>query len=106
MRRIGAVVLGLVLLAGCTAACGSDDDEEGTAAGTTVDAGEVATGPVTVKGSEYAFEAPAKIEGGKVQLTIDNTGKEEHQAIAVKLAPGKSVTDLTAFFANPAAAGG
>lgn len=84
MRRFvaQAALLGLAL-----AACGGDST-------TTPKAGAT---KVTVKTSEYKFDAPATYKGGLVELTIDNTaGKESHEAEMIRLDPGKTLADLKA----------
>ena len=99
MKRLAAVALGMVLVIGMTAACGSDKDEEAdtstTAAGTSSSGGDV-----KVVAKEFAFDAPAQISGGLVNLTVENPGKEHHQAVAVKLAPGKTLADYSKYFSE------
>src|SRR4051794_11334830 len=105
MRRIAGSLLALALLAGLTAGCGSDKDSATKDTTTTAAAG--AKGEVKLTTTEYAFQSgTTTVSGGRVDLTLTNTGKEAHQAVAVKLAPGKTLADYAAFFANPATATG
>jgi hypothetical protein len=49
---------------------------------------------VTVKATDFAFEAPEKVAAGTVTMLLENHGKELHQAQLVRLENGKTVEDL------------
>jgi hypothetical protein len=40
---------------------------------------------ITITARDYSFEVPAQIPSGYVDVTVDNQGKEDHQAQLVKL---------------------
>jgi len=46
---------------------------------------------VAVTATEYSYAAPAEVRGGLVRLTVANAGRENHQALALRLAPGTTV---------------
>jgi hypothetical protein len=55
---------------------------------------------VTITAHDYSFDVPAQIPSGYVDVTVDNQGKEDHQAQLVKLgsltfAKFKSSDDIT-----------
>ena len=52
--------------------------------------------PLAIGASEYAFDAPASIEGGPIEVTFTNIGKEPHFVGFAKAAPGKSFADVRA----------
>lgn len=82
-----ALTAGLAMTA---AGCGGDDAPA-------VAAEEGAPAPlIEVTASDYAFDLPATITGGLVDLTLDNTGKEPHFAAFAQPAEGRSVGDVTA----------
>lgn len=76
-RALAVVAAGLLLTIGLQA-CSSDDNK-----------------PVSVKvtasepsADQYKFDLPASIDGGTVQLTLDNTGKQPHELQLVKVKDG------------------
>lgn len=70
---------------------GGDDESGGEDAG-------AAPGQVTVGAQEYAFDAPATLEGGVVELELDNQGAEEHHVQFARLNDGVTFEDFTAAF--------
>ena len=89
-----------VLLALSVAGCGGDKDDQGATSDTgqevvtTTSVAEEAERPsIGVKATDYAFEIPATISGGLVDLTLDNAGKEPHFAAFAQPAEGKTVTE-------------
>ena len=60
-----------------------------------------AAAALAVTGKEYAFDLPASVPAGVTAITLTNAGKEEHQAQLVKIADGKSMTDLLAALQSP-----
>src|ERR1043166_3960820 len=98
MRRMGPVGLAVVLVVALTAACGSSKK---AAAPTTTAPVAGANGAGAGSATEVSVQAPAQISGGLVDLTLTNTGKEHHQAIAIKLAPGKTLADYGKYFSEP-----
>jgi uncharacterized cupredoxin-like copper-binding protein len=49
---------------------------------------------VTVKATDYKFDAPASIAAGTVTLHLENAGKEVHHLWLVQLLSGKTVADF------------
>jgi hypothetical protein len=74
---VSALATGLAL-----AGCGSDS---GSADSPTTTAPAAARPEVTITAHDYSFDLPAQIPAGYVDVTIDNEGKEDHQAQLVKL---------------------
>ncbi len=68
-------------------ACGDDSASSSEPATLTVTASEPSEG-------KYAFDVPAEVEGGTVQLTFKNTGAEGHELAFVKVKDGTSADQL------------
>jgi hypothetical protein len=83
-RLAGA--LSLALLAAAAAGCGGGGGKENV---------------VQVRGDEYAFVMPDRIEGGVVTMEVSNTGEELHEYALGRLAPGKTFEDLRPLLENP-----
>jgi uncharacterized cupredoxin-like copper-binding protein len=115
-KRLG--IVGLVLLALVTAACGGggDGDEgQGMLDGDTKPDGELFGNPSTtegrtnragetlaIKASDFTFDVATKIGGGTLTIELDNTaGKEAHEAALFKLDSGKTPTDYQRWLATP-----
>ncbi|MFL5688179.1 MAG: hypothetical protein ACJ77I_04255, partial [Chloroflexota bacterium] len=60
-----------------------------------------AAATLAVTGKEYAFDLPASVPAGVTAITLNNAGKEEHQAQLVKINAGKSMADLLTALQNP-----
>jgi plastocyanin len=60
-----------------------------------------AAATLAVTGKEYAFDLPASVPAGVTAITLTNAGKEEHQAQLVKIADGKTITDLLGALQSP-----
>jgi hypothetical protein len=83
--RCPLLVLTVLLgLAGASVAIACDDEE----------AGQAEIPVVTITAADYRFDAPASIAGGLTQITIENTGTEDHQAQLFLLNEGASYDDL------------
>ena len=48
--------------------------------------------------SEYAFKFSKPLTAGKHTIHVMNTGTQEHEAVIMKLAPGKTMKDADAWF--------
>ena len=55
---------------------------------------------ITVTMTEYAFNLSAPLTAGTHTLRINNQGKQDHEAVLVRFAPGKSMKDLVAWVDN------
>jgi plastocyanin len=100
VAAVAAAVAGLGLVA-----CG---DDSGSSSASTAPSASAAPetsassgsgGTLTVTASEpaegkYAFDVPAEIQGGAVQVTFNNTGKEGHELGFVKLAEGTTAQEF------------
>ncbi len=84
MRKSWLLVMGASLtLAGCG---GSDE----------------ATAPVVdVRGDEYAYVMPERIEGGVVTMRFMNMGDELHEYALARLDDGRTRADVDAYLADP-----
>jgi len=91
MRKIKILLASGLLLFAATA-CG-DDDDNGDVAG---DADAATATKIDVTASEYAFDVPATFEGGTVEMSYTNAGKEPHFAAFAKVADGKTYADVKA----------
>ena len=49
---------------------------------------------------EYAFKFSKPLTAGKHTIEVVNTGTQEHEAVFVKLAPGKTMRDVDAWFVS------
>ena len=83
MKALIPIIVALAAAAGCG---GSD---------------EAATNVVEVRGDEYAYVMPERIEGGFVTMEFTNTGDELHEYALARLDPGKTRADVKAFLADP-----
>jgi hypothetical protein len=105
IKRLGLIAL---LVAGTLTACGKDDVRPAssgdpttstTEATTTTTAAAAAT--TTLKATEYAYAGTnLTFAPGALQVTLENDGKEEHQATIVRFKEGKTIGDLSAVAAS------
>jgi uncharacterized cupredoxin-like copper-binding protein len=51
---------------------------------------------------DFGFEMPAGVKAGKQTWEIKNAGPQLHEMVIFKLAPGKTMDDVGAFFQSPA----
>jgi uncharacterized cupredoxin-like copper-binding protein len=92
MRKHLGPGMGLLIAIGMLGACSS------TPAATS----PPATGAVVpIVAKDYAFELPATIKGGLVELSFTNTGQEPHFAGFAKVATGKTFEDVKAALTAP-----
>jgi hypothetical protein len=82
MRKTWLLVAGLAL-----AGCGGSD--------------EAALPVVDVRGDEYAYVMPERIEGGVVTMRFSNTGEELHEYALARLDEGKTRADVDEYLADP-----
>jgi hypothetical protein len=100
---VSALAVGLAL-----AGCGSDSNSDDSSPTTT----PAETRPkVTITAHDFSFDMPAQIPSGYVDVTIDNQGREDHQAQLVKLGSlsftkFKSSDDITKVPADTVFVGG
>lgn len=59
---------------------------------------------VAVTLEDFGINIPQEIRAGRQVWGVRNKGPEPHEMMLFRMLPGKSVTDLIAMFANPAAA--
>lgn len=62
---------------------------------------EAAPPVVDVRGDEYAYVMPERIDGGVVTMRFTNTGEELHEYALARLDEGKTRADVDAFLADP-----
>jgi plastocyanin len=83
----------LVLLAATAlalSACDGDDADDGSPGGPT------ATEAIEVSATEYAFDLPAKVTGGVVEMRFANMGGFPHEFGFARIEEGKTEADLQA----------
>ncbi len=113
-RALGALTAGLLAVA-VLAACGGREEKERAAPGTTEavvtekvtreePTAEVAATRIDITGRDYAFDVPPTIEGGLVEISFSNAGREPHFAGMSKVAPGRTFNDVRAALTAPPAA--
>ena len=94
MRRAIAVgIVTMLALAGC-----SSTDNGGTA-------DDGAGDGLTITATEYEFDVPDEIEGGIVEVTLDNQGEQRHEAQFIRVADDYDIAGFTAAF-KPVLEGG
>ena len=99
------LVFAVALLVGGAACSGTDErSTDAQTAPTTTSPPEPSARPLAIAATEYAFDAPASIEGGLVEVTFSNTGKEPHFVGFAKVAPGKQFADARAALTAPPSA--
>ncbi|MEY2477143.1 MAG: hypothetical protein QOG87_2458 [Actinomycetota bacterium] len=90
LKNVTRVALIVLLLGGLFAACGDDDD--GGATATTAAGAE--TPELKVIGNEYSFSTASSVKGGYVKVTLENKGKEDHQAQLLRINDGVTPQQL------------
>ncbi|MGQ0704509.1 MAG: hypothetical protein ACT4PM_15460 [Gemmatimonadales bacterium] len=60
------------------------------------------TPDVTIKLADYAFELSRPLASGRQVIRIENTGREWHELVFVKLEPGKKVEEFATWAEKPA----
>jgi hypothetical protein len=83
-RRTGACLVAIGLLAAALAAGCGDGAADGAAK----------TNAVSVKGADYAFLMPDRINGGVVTMRVSNVGRELHEYALGRLKQGTTLADL------------
>jgi hypothetical protein len=63
-------------------------------------AGAAPTDKGTVVMKDFTFDVPATVASGRTTLKVSNDGPQPHETAVMKLAPGKTVQDLVAFFSG------
>ena len=84
LAAIGAVGAVAAMTALGLSACGSSSDEATKVAVTVADAGK----------GKYEMTAPSKVDGGLVELTLTNKGKEPHEAQLVRVDGGRTIDEV------------
>jgi hypothetical protein len=82
MRKLIPLAATALLLA----ACGGNDSKANA---------------VELRGDEYAFVLPERIEGGWTTLEFTNSGGEWHEFALAKLDAGKTIADVHRYLADP-----
>jgi uncharacterized cupredoxin-like copper-binding protein len=95
---VACLVATALLATGLASGCGGDDEPA-----------KAKTNAVSVKGAEYAFLMPDRVEGGVVTMRVSNIGRELHEYAIGRLKQGKTLTDFKRELASdrePRSAGG
>lgn len=91
MRRSGWSCVVLMLVLGSCSDAGDVPRRD--------DAAAARGSKVTIRATEYTYDAPPTVRGGLVEITLDNSsGAESHEAEMIRLDPGKGIADLRAAF--------
>jgi plastocyanin len=94
-KRTVVSAVALAALVGGLTACGDDDDDTGDDAAPAAEAVDL-TVTASKTGDTYAFDIPAEIDGGLVNLTLTNTDQEPHEIALVSVDEGTTPEDVTA----------
>ncbi len=73
-------------------------ESQGAGPSASTAAGSGAT--LALQAQDYSFSGPATVQAGVTTISLQNAGKEEHQAQLVRINDGKAFTDLTAALAT------
>jgi hypothetical protein len=84
----------LVAAAGLFLSACADGDDGGDGSSTTT--GPTAATAVDVSAKEYAFDVPAKVTGGVVEMRFTNTGGLPHEFAFARIEEGKTEADIKA----------
>ena len=96
LRRLAIVLLvPVVALSFAVVACGGDDDEN------TNGAGGASIPERTLTARDFSFDFPESIEGGLVQLKMDNRGQESHHAQTMRLNDGVTTQQFQTALQSP-----
>lgn len=97
MRAVSPLHLALL---GLLTACGSADTPQaaGSEAVTTSVAAAPALEPITIVATDFAYEAPASVEGGPRAVRLVNNGSELHHIQFVRIDEGHDLDDLLAAY--------
>src|SRR3954451_1615013 len=68
---------------------------EGASAGASEGVSGATGSALALQAKEFSYSGPATATAGVTTITLQNTGKETHQAQLVKLNTGKTFNDLT-----------
>lgn len=100
MRRLFILlgVLGLLLFG----ACGADGDDDEPSVEDSAD-GEDATDVTQVRfeAKDHSYSMPKEIQGGYVEFTMENVGKELHIAAFARIDDGKTFADVSRELRSP-----
>jgi uncharacterized cupredoxin-like copper-binding protein len=100
-----AALLSLAALCVTAIACSDDDSSSSSptpaATASSASGGGASIAEVKFNAKDFAYDAPATINGGLVKLTMTNTGQEPHQANLLKLNDGVTDAQFQAALQNP-----
>jgi hypothetical protein len=87
-------ILLIALLAGSfLAACGDDNKDSGSESSDTTTAA-AAPSELSIVGKDFSYTTAASVKGGYVKVTLDNQGKEDHQAQLLRINDGVTPQQL------------
>jgi len=98
-KRTVVSAIALTALVGGLTACGDDDDDTGDDAAPAAEAVDL-TVTASKTGGTYAFDIPAEIDGGLVNLTLKNDDAEPHEIALMKVAEGTDPAGVSDWLAN------
>ncbi len=112
MRRTLGTLIAVFLAAGVLGGCGEREEKKRAAPATTEPVvtetatreeptAEVLATKIDITGKEYAFDVPATVKGGLVEMSFTNIGREPHFAALAKVAAGKTFDEAKAALTAP-----
>jgi len=92
------ITLAILVMALALSACGSAAASSKTLEGVSIP-------EITIKAADFSFDAPARVEAGRVKINLVNDGQEPHHAQIIRLNDGVTLEQLqTALQEDPLAA--
>jgi hypothetical protein len=91
LKHVTRVALVAVIMGGLLAACGSDKK---TSATNTTTAAAEQPAELSIVGKDFSYQAASSVKGGFVKVTLDNQGKEDHQAQLLRINDGVTPQQL------------
>jgi hypothetical protein len=92
LKYVTRVALVALLMGGLLAACGDDDNGGDSATATTKAGGD--TPELAILAKEYSFTTASSVKAGFVKVTLENEGKEHHQAQFLRINDGVTPQQL------------
>ena len=98
-KKVTCAALVALLLGGLLGACGDDDNSGNNATATTEAEAEIPELKITA--NEYSFTTASSVQGGYVKVTLENKGKEDHQAQLLRINDGVTPQQLQEAAGDP-----
>ncbi|MDQ1372878.1 MAG: hypothetical protein QOJ09_216 [Actinomycetota bacterium] len=91
VKHVMRVALIALLMGGFLSACGNDKTSSNATATTTAAA---KVPDLSIVGKDFSYVAPSSVQAGFVKVSLDNQGKEDHQAQLLRINDGVTPQQL------------